>query len=148
MDRKKAERINQELQKKLCQTFQTEAAIDLACDQDRVLREEIYEPRHLEQEEDEDDETETARPQSEREKRELFQQHRNLGHPQPTELARALRHAGARREAIRLVLKELRCPTCEAHPVQECYHVVCVLTSALELIWLTWKSEMEPPLKH
>ena len=39
VDRKRAERINQELQKKLCQTFQTEAAIDLACDQDRVLRE-------------------------------------------------------------------------------------------------------------
>ena len=37
VDRKKAERINQELQKNLCQTFQTEAAIDLACDQDRVL---------------------------------------------------------------------------------------------------------------
>ena len=88
VDRKKAEQINQELQKKLCQTFQTEAAIDLACDQDRVLREhfpqtarshreemlppdleEIYEPRHLDQEEDEDDETETARPLSEREKR-------------------------------------------------------------------------------
>ena len=108
VDRKKAERINQELQKKLCQTFQTEAAIDLACDQDRVLREhfpqvtrshreeilppdleEIYEPRHLEQEEHEDDETETARDLSEREKRELFRQHRWLGHPLPTELARA-----------------------------------------------------------
>ena len=79
----KAERINQELQKNLCQTFQTEAALDL--DQDQVLREhfpqtarshreeilppdleEIYEPRHLVQEEDEDDETETARPLSER----------------------------------------------------------------------------------
>ena len=136
MDRKKAERINQELQKKLCQTFQTEEAIDLACDQDRVLREhfpqaarshreeilppdleEIYEPRHLDQEEDEDDETETARTLSEREKRELFRQHRNRGHPQPTELARALRHAGARREAFRFVLKELRCPTCEARPL-------------------------------
>ena len=33
--RKKTERINQELQKKLCQTFQTEAAIDLACDQNQ-----------------------------------------------------------------------------------------------------------------
>ena len=93
VDRKKAERINQELQKNLCQTFQTEAAIDLACDQDRVLREhfpqtarshreeilppdleEVYEPRHLVQEEDEDDETETARPLSEREKRELYRQ--------------------------------------------------------------------------
>ena len=115
VDRKKAEQINHELKKKVCQTFQTEAAIDLACDQDQVLREhfpqtarshreeilppdmeEIYEPRHLVQEEDEDHETETARPLSEREKRELFRQHRNLGHPQPTELARALRHAGAR----------------------------------------------------
>ena len=66
------------------------------------------EPRHLVQAEDEDDETETARPLSEREKRELFRQHRNLGHPQPTELARALRHAGARREAVRFVLKELQ----------------------------------------
>ena len=39
VDRKKAERINLELQKNLCQTFQTEAAIDLACVQDQVLRE-------------------------------------------------------------------------------------------------------------
>ena len=136
VDRKKAERINQELQKNLCQTFQTEAAIDLKCDQDQVLREqfpqtarshrekilppdleEIHESRHLVQEEDEDDETETARPLSEREQRELFRQHRNLGHRQPTELARALRHAGARREAFRFVLKELRCPTCEARPL-------------------------------
>ena len=38
VDRKKAERINQQLQKNVCQTFQTEAAIDL-CDQDQVLRE-------------------------------------------------------------------------------------------------------------
>ena len=116
--------------------FQSETAIDYACDQDRVLREhfpqvtrshgeevlppeleEIFEPRHLDQEEDEDDETETARTLSEREKRELFRQHRNLGHPQPTELARTLRHAGARREAIRFALKELRCPTCEARPL-------------------------------
>ena len=137
VDRKKAEQINQELQKKLCQTFQTEAAIDLTCDQDRLLQErfpqaarshreeilspdleEIYEPRHLEQEEHEDDETETARPLSEREKRELFRQHRNLGHPQPTELASALRHAGARREVFRFVLKEFRCPTCEAPPLR------------------------------
>ena len=116
--------------------FQIEAAIDLACDQDRVLREhfpqttrshreeilppdleEIYEPRHLDQEEDEDDETENSTTFSEREKRELFRQHRNLGHPQPKELARALRHAGARQEALRFVLKELRCPTCEARPL-------------------------------
>ena len=172
MYRKKAERINHKSQKKLCQTFQTEAAIDLACDQDRVLREhfpqvarshreeilppdleEIYEPRHLEQEEDEDDETETARALSEREKQELFRQHRNLGHPQPTELARALRHAGARREAIRLVLRvtlsNVRSTTSTAAtPSRNVTTLLYVLTSALALIWLTWKSEMEPPPKH
>ena len=134
-DRKKAERINQELQEKLCQTFQSEAAIDFTCDQDRVLREhfplvarshreeippeleEIYEPRRLGPEEKEDDETETARELSERGRRELFRQDCNLGHPQPTELHRALQHAGARREAIRCVLKELNCPTCAARPL-------------------------------
>ena len=104
--------------------------------------------------EDEDDETETARPLPEREKRELFRQHRNLGHPLPTKLARALRHAGARREAIRFVLKELRCPNVRsttstaATPSRNVTHAVHVLTSALALIWLTWKSEMGPPLKH
>ena len=79
VDRKGAERINRELLKSLCQTFQTEAAIDLACDQDQVLREhfpqtarshreeilfldleEIYEPRHLVQEEDGDDRDSTT----------------------------------------------------------------------------------------
>ena len=39
VDRARSERIIQELQKNLCQTFQTEAASDLACDQDLVLRE-------------------------------------------------------------------------------------------------------------
>ena len=90
--------------------FQSEAAIDDACDQDRVLREhflqaarshpekvlppelvEILELRELGVDEPED-ETETPRALSERErereKRELFSQHRNLEHPQPTELAR------------------------------------------------------------
>ena len=104
--------------------------------------EEIYEPRHLEQEED-DDETETARALSEREKRELFRQHRNLGHPQPTELARALRHAGARREAIyglfskSYVVQRAKHHLYRCHPVQECYHAAYVSTSALALIWLT-----------
>ena len=45
VDRKKAERINQELQKNLCQTLKTEAAIDLACDQDQVLREHFLQTR-------------------------------------------------------------------------------------------------------
>ena len=89
-DLKKAERITQELQEKLCLTLQSEAAIDFACHQDRVVREhfpqvarshreeilppeleEIYEPRRLGSEEEEDDETGTARALSEQGKREL-----------------------------------------------------------------------------
>ena len=115
--------------------FHSEAAIDYACEQDRVLRENFfrrlgvigkkychlnprkYLNRQLDLDEPEEDETETARALSEREKRELFRQYRNLGHPQRSELARALRHAGARREAVRFVLKEMRCPTCEARPL-------------------------------
>ena len=76
--------------------------------------EEIFEPRQLDLGEPEDDETETARALWEREKRELFRQHRTLGHPQPSDLARALRHAGP---AIRFILTEMRCPTCEARPL-------------------------------
>ena len=38
-NRKKPERINQGSQEKFCQMFQSEATIDFACDQDRVLRE-------------------------------------------------------------------------------------------------------------
>ena len=171
VDRKKAERINQELQKILCQTFHTEAAIDLACDQDQMLREhflqtarshreeilppdleEIYEPRHLVQEEDEDDETETARPLSEREKRELFRQHRNLGHPQPTELV----HCDTQEHDGKLhglfsksyVVQRAKHDLYRCYPLQECYHAAYVFTSALALTWLTWNSEMEPPLKH
>ena len=39
--------------------------------------------------------------------------HRNLGHPNNKELARALKHAGAKRHIIRWALKSLRCPVCE-----------------------------------
>ena len=49
VDRKRA--VIQELQKNLCQTFQTEAAIDLACDQDRVLREHFPQTARSHQEE-------------------------------------------------------------------------------------------------
>ena len=51
---------------------------------------------------------------SERQKAEVFRIHRNLGHPPPADLGRALKHAGARRNVIRWAIKELRCPTCEA----------------------------------
>ena len=86
--------------------------------------EEIYEPRHLGQEEGEDDETETARTLSEREKRELFRQHRNLGHPQPTELV--VRY-GTQEQGEKLfglfiksyVVQRAKHDLCRCHPVQE-----------------------------
>ena len=142
MDRKNAERINQESQKNLCQTFQTEAAIDLACNQDRELREhfpqleeilppdleDICEPRHLVQEEYNYDETETARPLSEREKRELFRQYRDwdirsqrswLVHYDTQEQDGNLHGFFLKRYVVQRAKHDLyRC-----HPVQECYHV-------------------------
>eukprot|EP00973_Karenia_brevis_P084288 11697704-Karenia_brevis.AAC.1 len=45
---------------------------------------------------------------------ELLKLHRNLGHPQPREMARAVRNAGAERHIVRWALKELRCPSCES----------------------------------
>ena len=51
---------------------------------------------------------------SEAQKREILKIHRNLGHPTPNELGRALRHANAKRNIVRWAVKELRCPTCEA----------------------------------
>ena len=63
-DHKRAERINQELQETLSPIFQSEAAIDYACNQDRVLREHSLQAGV---DEPEDDETETARALSERE---------------------------------------------------------------------------------
>ena len=78
--------------------------------------EEIYDPQPEVTLEDEDDDHKSSQPLSDREVRELFKLHRNLGHPQPAELARGLRYAGARKEAIRFVLKKLRCPTCESRP--------------------------------
>ena len=102
--------------------------------------EEIHEPRHLVQEEDEDDETETARPLSERENRELFRQHRNLGHPQPTELARALRHAGRSKTGSytvcsqRVTLSNVRSTTSTAStPSRIVTTLPTFLTSALAL---------------
>eukprot|EP00973_Karenia_brevis_P025612 3533409-Karenia_brevis.AAC.1 len=47
-------------------------------------------------------------------KRELLKLHRNLGHPQPRELARAVCNAGAKFHIVRWALRELRCPICES----------------------------------
>ena len=51
---------------------------------------------------------------TESQRRELLKIHRKFGHPAPRDLARALKHAGAKRHPIRWTLKELRCPICEA----------------------------------
>ena len=173
VDRKKAERINQELQKNLCQTFQIEAAIDLACDQDQVLREhfpqtarshreeilppdleEIYEPRHLVQEEDEDDETKTAHDVCQSGKSgsssdnivtwDIRSRRSWLVHCDTQEQDGKLFGLFSKSYVVQRAKHDLY----GFHPVQECYHAAYVLTSALALTWLTWKSEMEPPLKH
>ena len=46
--------------------------------------------------------------------RELLKFQRNLGHPAPRELGRALKHAGAKRRLIRWAMKKMRCPVCES----------------------------------
>lgn len=51
---------------------------------------------------------------TERQKRELLKIHRGLGHPQPSELGRALRNVGVKRNLIRWATQEMRCPVCEA----------------------------------
>ena len=110
--------------RKLTEVFPTTAptnAEEARAHREEVLPpdiEEIYDP-HPEvslEDELEDDDHKQNQPLSDREVRELFRMHSNLGHPKPAELARGLRYAGARREAIRFVLKDLRCPTCESRP--------------------------------
>ena len=112
--------------------IQSETAIDYACDQDRLLRErfpqivrsqreevllyeleEIFESRQLRLDESQD-EIETARVLSQREKRELFRQLRNLTYSQYIDSARGVRHVRGRRGELRLVLNEMRCLTYEA----------------------------------
>ena len=50
---------------------------------------------------------------TEKQKRELYKIHRGVGHPQPNDFGRALRHAGVHRNLVRWAVKELRCPVCE-----------------------------------
>ena len=74
------------------------------------------------------------------EKRELFRQHRDLGHPQPTELARALRHAG-------VTLSNVRSTTSTAaSPSRNVTTLSTFLTSALALVvcWGTGLQIVQP----
>ena len=173
VDSKKAERINQELQKNLCQTFQTDAAIDLrvtrikCCESIFLKLPEVTEKRCFLliwkkftnrdiwfKRKTEDDETETARTLSEREKRESYSDNivtwdirsrRSwLVHCDTQEQDGKLYGLFSKSYVVQLAKHDLY----RFHPVQECCHAVYVLTNALALTWLTWKSEMEPPLKH
>ena len=51
---------------------------------------------------------------TEEQKREIFKLHRGLGHPQPADFGRALRHAAAKRHIIRWAVHDMCCLTCEA----------------------------------
>ena len=172
VDRKKAERINQELKKNSCQTFQTEAAFDLACDQDQVLREhfpqtarrhreEILHPgsgRNLRTDISFKRKTKTTKP-----RQHDFCQNGKSGSSSDNIVTWDIRsrrnwlvHFDTQEQDRKLfgllsksyVVQRAKHDLYRFHPVQECYHAVYDLTNALALTWLTWKSEMEPPLKH
>ena len=158
VDRKRAERINQELQKKLCQTFQTEAAIDLACDQDRVLREHFPQAARSHREEIlpliwkkftsrdiwNKRKTRTTKPRQ----HDLCQSGKSGSSSDNTVTwdIRSQRswlvHCGTQEQREKphglflksYVVQRAKHDLYRCHPVQECYHVVYVLTSALALI--------------
>ena len=149
VDRKKAERINQELQKNLCQTFQTEAAIDLACDQDQVLREHFPQTArsHREEKPRQHDLCQNGKSGSSSDNIvtwDIRSQRSWLVHCDTQEQDGKLYGLFLKSYVVQRAKHDLyRC-----HTVRECCHAVYVLTIALALTWLTWKSEMEPPLKH
>ena len=172
VDRKRAERTIQELQKKLCQTFQTEAAIDLACDQVRVLRERFPQAARSHQEEilpliwkkftSRDiwikRKTRTTKPRQHH----LCQSGKSGTSSDNTVTwdictqQNWLVLYGTQEQGEKLyglfsksyVVQRAKHDLYRCHFVQKCYHAVYVLTISLALIWLTWKSEMEPPLKR
>ena len=172
VDRKRAERINQELQKKLCQTFQTEAAIDLACDQDRVLRDHFPQAARIHREEillliwkkftSRDIWIKRKTRTTKLKQHDLCQSGKcgssfdNIVTWDIRSLRSWLVHYDMHKQGEKLFglflksyfVQRAKHDLYRCLSVQECYHAVYVLTSALALIWLTWKSEMEPPLKH
>ena len=172
VDRKKAERINQELQKNLCQTFQTEAAIDLACDQDQVLREHFPQTTRSHREEILPPELEKFTSRDNWNKRKTrttkLRQHGlcqsgksgsssdNIVTWDIRSQRRWLVHCDTQEQDGKLyglfsksyVVQHAKHNLYRCHAVHECNHAAYFLTSALALIWLTWKSEMAPPPKH
>ena len=165
MDRKRAEQINQELQKKLCQTFQTEAAIDLACDQDRVLREHFPQAARSHREEIllliwkkftsrdiwNKRKTKTTKP-----RQHDLCQNGNSGSSSDNIVTWDIRSQrswlvpyGMQEQGEKLyglfsksyVVQRAKHDLYRCHTLQVCYHAVYVSTSALALIWLTWGSQ-------
>ena len=63
---------------------------------------------------DEDDSEEDPETITEKQQREILKIHRNLGHPTPQELGRALRNAGCKRHLVRWAVREMRCTICES----------------------------------
>ena len=115
--------------------FQSEAAIDDACDQDRVLREHFlrrpgatrrkYCHLNWRRFSSRENWVSTNLRTTKRRQHERCRNWRSGSSSHNTQpgastahrVGTALRHAGARREAIRFVPEELRCPTCEARPL-------------------------------
>ena len=81
-------------------TSVTPAEMELAAGEDLELDEEAAEEDDVEP--------------TDRQKREILKIHRGLGHPQPADLARALRRANVKRNIIKWATRRMRCPVCEA----------------------------------
>ena len=98
--------------------------------------EEIYEPRHLEQEEDEDDETETARTLSEREKRSSSDN--TVTWDIRIQRSWLVRY-GTQEQGEKLyglfsksyVVQRAKHDFYRCHPVQECCHAACVFNQCI-----------------
>ena len=162
VDRKRAERIHPELQKNLCQTFQTDAAFDLACDRDRVLREKRYFLLIWKKFTNRDiwykRKTKTTKP-----RQHDLCQNKKSGNYYDNIVTWDIRsqrswlvHCDTQEQDGKpdglflksYVVQRAKHDLFRCHTVQECCHAVYVLTSPLALTWLTWKSEMESVLKH
>ena len=171
VDRKKAEQINQDLQKKLCQTFQTEAAIDLACDQDRVLREQFSQVARSHLEEillliwkkftNRDIWMKWKTRTTKLKQHDLCQKGKsgsssdNIVTWDIRSLRSWLVHYDMPEQDGKLyglflrsyVVQRAKHDRYRFLPVQECYHAVCVLTSALALTWLAVEQFVFSPVR-
>ena len=97
--------------------FPTLRHADLGSESDNgasVTAREIAEHGGEDIDEELEDTTDDHQEPTESQKREVLKIHRNLGHPTPQELGRALKHANAKRHIIRWAVKEMRFSVCES----------------------------------